>query len=218
MATPYPALTGRVIDQGRLLDTEAEQAVTARLASLEAETGARLVVLTLDNLQGRQIEVYGERLFRHWSLAPDSVLLIVAPRERKVRIEVGDNLDPVLTDALSSNIIQADILPPFRVTGYRRGITAGVDALSAQLRLPPAKARSQADAVMAERPELPFGPMMLVTLVFAFVLMGTVRASPIAGRHRRGRTGPILIWTAVPGRRRIGRDDPFAGGGVSGGW
>ena len=239
----FPALSGRVVDAGRLLSPEAETALTAKLATLEADTGDQLVVVTLDSLQGQEIEDYGYRLGRTWGIGPGQtdkgVLLIVAPNERKVRIEVGYGLEPVLTDALSSQIIQNDILPPFREGGFERGINAGVDAITTQLRLDPEAAKAHAAAVSAAEPAFPVGPMILVGLVFFFILMGLIRSGKGGGRRRRGGAGDILLWSAIDALSRSGRGGgggfggggsfgggggfsggggSFGGGGASGGW
>lgn len=237
----FPALTGRVVDQGRLLSPAAEAALTAKLESLEADTGDQLVVVTLDSLQGYEIEDYGYRLGRAWGIGPSQsdkgVLLIVAPNERKVRIEVGYGLEPVLTDALSSQIIQNDILPPFRQSGFERGINAGVDAIATQLRLDPETAQARAAAAQAPAPEFPVGPMILVALVFFFILMGLIRSASGGGRRRKGGVGPIILWAAADALSRSSRGGggfggfsggggggfsggggSFGGGGASGGW
>lgn len=238
----FPALTGRVVDEGRLLSPAAEAELTTKLATLEADTGDQLVVVTLDSLQGYEIEDYGYRLGRAWKIGPSQtdkgVLLIVAPNERKVRIEVGYGLEPVLTDALSSQIIQTDILPPFRQSGFERGINAGVDAISTQLRLDPEAAQARAAAATAPDPDFPIGPMLLVGLVFFFILMGLIRSASGGGRRRRGGVGDIVLWAAADALNRSSRGGgggggfggfgggggfsggggSFGGGGASGGW
>lgn len=221
----FPTLSGRVVDEGRLLSPEAEAALTAKLAALEADTGDQLVVVTLDSLQGQEIEDYGYKLGRTWGIGPGQtdkgVLLIVAPNERKVRIEVGYGLEPVLTDALSSQIIQNDILPPFRESGFERGINAGVDAITTQLRLDPEVAKARAATATAPEPDFPFGPMVLVGLVFFFILMGLIRSASGGGRRRRGGAGQILLWSALDALSRSGRggggSGGFGGGGFGGG-
>ena len=230
-------------DQGKLLSPSAEAALTTKLAALETDTGAQFVVVTLDSLQDYEIEDYGYRLGRSWGIGPGQndkgVLLIVAPNERKVRIEVGYGLEPVLTDALSSQIIQTDILPPFRDSGYERGIDAGVDAISTQLRLDPEAAQARAAAATAPEPGFPVGPMILVGLVFFFILMGLIRSASGGGRRRKGGVGPIILWAAADALSRSSRGrsgggfggfsggggggfsgggGSFGGGGASGGW
>lgn len=78
----------------------------------------QVVVATIPSLEGQEIEEYGYRLGRHWGIGQkdknNGVLLIVAPQERRVRIEVGYGLEGTLTDALSSRIVKQEILPWFR--------------------------------------------------------------------------------------------------------
>ena len=140
----FPPLTGRVVDQANLLDPATEQALTEKLAALEASSTDQLVVVTVNSLQDQEIEDFGYQLGRHWGIGQKEndggALLIVAPNERKVRIEVGYGLEGYLTDALSSLIIQNQILPAFRDGDFPGGIEAGTDAIIAQLQLPPEEA------------------------------------------------------------------------------
>ena len=220
----FPALSGRVVDQARLLDRETEAALTQKLTALETDTGDQLVVVTLDSLQGYEIEEYGYRLGRHWGIGQkegdNGVLLIVAPNERKVRIEVGYGLEPVLTDALSAQIIQNSILPAFRTSAFQKGITDGVDAIDTQLRLDPVEAQARAEAAQTTRPEAPIGPMIVVFLVFLFLFLSLL-GSASRGRRHRGGVSPILIWAASEALRngsRGGRGGGWGGGGGGGGF
>ena len=221
-AQTFPALSGRVVDEARLLDAPTEAALTQKLAALETDTGDQLVVVTLESLRGYEIEEYGYRLGRHWGIGQkdgdNGVLLIVAPNERKVRIEVGYGLEPVLTDALSAQIIQNRILPAFRTSAFQRGVTDGVDAIDEQLRLDPAEAQARAAAAQIVKPRAPVGPMLIVFLVFLFLFLGLL-GSASRGRRHRGGVSPILIWAASEALRsgsRGGRGG-FGGGGFSGG-
>ena len=133
-APVFPPLSGRVVDEAGLLPPVEEQALTNKLEALEKATGRQLVVATIADMQGYPIEDYGYQLGRTWGIGSkarnDGVLLIVAPRERKVRIEVGYGLEPVLTDALSSVIIQQRILPSFRQGDMAAGIVQGADMIA----------------------------------------------------------------------------------------
>lgn len=236
----FPALSGRVVDEARLLSDAAETEITAKLAALERDTSDQLVVVTVESLQGLEIEDYGYRLGRAWGIGQEGqdngVLLIVAPNERKVRIEVGYGLEPILTDALSNQIIQTRILPPFREGGFERGIKAGVDAVDAQLRLDPAEARARAEAAKPTQAEPPIYPAVVIAVIFLFLVANILRAVGGGGRRRRRRRDgldPILLWTAAEvlgaaGRGRSGGSGwgggfsggggSFGGGGASGGW
>jgi uncharacterized protein len=127
----FPALTGRIVDDAHLLDGNARASVEQKLADLETKTGRQLVVVTLPSLQGYEIEDYGYRLGRAWGIGQkgtnNGALLIVAPKEHAVRIEVGYGLEGTLTDAVSRLIIENAILPRFRVNDFSGGIQRGVD-------------------------------------------------------------------------------------------
>src|SRR5450631_4087539 len=127
----FPALTGRVVDEAGVLDDAARTALTGSLAELEQKTTDQLVVVTLKSLQGTSIEDYEYQLGRHWQIGQkdksNGVLLIVAPNERKVRIEVGYGLEGALTDAVTRLIIESSILPRFKVADYAGGIKRGVE-------------------------------------------------------------------------------------------
>ena len=235
----FPALSGRVVDEANLLQPSARAALTTKLEKLQTDTGDQLVVVTVPDLQGYEIEDYGYRLGRAWGIGQkendSGVLLIVAPTERKVRIEVGYGLEPILTDALSAQIIQTEILPAFRTGGFQRGITSGVDAIVSQLRLDPAEAQARAAAAKPPEADMPVGPIILVGLVFLFILIGMMKASRGGGRRRRGGgLGPVILWSALDALSSSGRSGgggfggggggfsggggSFGGGGASGGW
>jgi uncharacterized protein len=131
LALTFPALTGRVVDDANILDPATRAALTQRLADLEAKSTDQLVVVTLKSLQGTSIDDYGYQLGRHWQIGQkdknNGVLLIVAPNERKVRVEVGYGLEGTLTDLISRFIIDNSILPRFRANDFSGGITRGVD-------------------------------------------------------------------------------------------
>jgi uncharacterized protein len=130
-AVSFPALTGRVIDQANIIPADQRSAIEAKLADLEGKSGIQLVVATVTSLGGQEIEPYANDLFRTWKLGErtknNGVLLLVAPNERRVRIEVGYGLEGTLTDALSQVIITNAIAPRFKAGDFAGGITRGVD-------------------------------------------------------------------------------------------
>ncbi|WP_295896170.1 TPM domain-containing protein [uncultured Bartonella sp.] len=129
----FPVLSGRVVDNAHLLSATTLDKMTRELAALERQTGDQIVVATLSTLSGYDIETYSNTLFRRWALGQkqmnNGVLLLVAPTERQVRIEVGYGLEGVLTDALSAVIINTLILPNFREGKFENGIVEGVAAI-----------------------------------------------------------------------------------------
>ncbi|WP_299171452.1 TPM domain-containing protein [uncultured Brevundimonas sp.] len=220
----FPDLTGRVVDQADLLDPATEQALTAKLAALEATSSDQLVVVTVSSLQDQEIEDYGYQLGRAWGIGQkegdNGVLLIVAPTERKVRIEVGYGLEPILTDAFSSQVIRNDILPAFREGDYQAGVVRGVDALITQLELDPAEAQARAAAAATEQEDAgaaPILPIIIIGVIFFILFMTAVGSAGRGRRHRRDGVTPILIWAASEALRNSSRGGGFKGGGGFGG-
>jgi uncharacterized protein len=130
-AANIPALTGRIVDQAGLLSDADRISLETRLDELEAKSGIQLVVATVKSLEGEEIEPYANQMFRAWKLGErtrnNGVLLLVAPNERRVRIEVGYGLEATLTDALSKVIIANAITPRFKTGDFGGGISRGVD-------------------------------------------------------------------------------------------
>ena len=232
----FPALTGRVVDQGDILSAGKEAELEARLEALERDTTDQLVVVTVPDLQGYPIEDYGYQLGRAWRIGQagknNGVLLIVAPNERRVRIEVGYGLEPVLPDAWAAVVIQDQVLPAFREGRYELGIEQAVDAIDRQLRLDPAEAQARAAAAERPRSGAPIGAAILILAVLILMSLAFAGAAAGRGRRRRGHgVAPILIWAASEAMRGGGRSSgggfgggfsggggSFGGGGASGGW
>lgn len=130
-AVTYPQLSGRIVDQANIISADANRSLETKLADLEAKSGIQLVVATVRSLEGQEIEPYANGLFRTWQLGEkaknNGVLLLVAPNERRVRIEVGYGLEGTLTDALSKVIITNAITPRFKAGDFSDGIVRGVD-------------------------------------------------------------------------------------------
>ena len=149
-APSFPALSGRVVDDAHILSDATKSDLTQKLAALEAKTSRQLVVVTLPSLGGYEISDYGYQLGRAWGIGQgklnNGALLIVAPTEHRVRIEVGYGLEPVLTDAFSSVVITTQITPQFKKGDFDAGVVAGVDALVQQLSLETSVAEQRAAA------------------------------------------------------------------------
>ena len=124
LAYTFPPLTGRIVDAANIIPQPVADQITAKLAALESKSGIQLVVATVKSLDGDEIEPYANALFRAWGLGEkqknNGVLLLVAPNERKVRIEVGYGLEGTLTDALSKIIITNAMAPRFKTRRLRR--------------------------------------------------------------------------------------------------
>lgn len=210
----FPALTGRVVDDAHLLSAPTAQKLDAELADLETKTGHQLVVATVPDLQGYEIEDYGYQLGRAWRLGRkgvnDGAILLVAPKEHKVRIEVGYGLEPVLTDALTSVILQDKVLPQFKAGRMEQGVVDGAEAIIAQLALPEDQAKANVAQAAAQPRAEPRGqnggaahiPIVFIIIVIFWVISGLLRAGG------RGRGSGVWWWLPFL----------FMGGGRGGGW
>ncbi len=182
-----------------------------------------MVVVTLNSLQGREIEEYGYQLGRTWGIGQkdgdNGVLLIVAPNEKKVRIEVGYGVEGVMTDALSALIIHEQILPAFRNGGFERGIEQGADAIITQLRLDPVEAKARAAKAAVPAAEKPIMPTAVIGMIFFFMFISLISAGA-RGRRRGGGGGiaPALVWIAASALSGGGRGGGWGGGGGGGGF
>ena len=229
-AQTFPKLTGRVVDQANILTPEQELDLTSKSAALEAQTGRQFVVATVNSLEGRPIQDYGYRLGRAWGIGQkgedNGVILLVAPKERKVRIETGYGARVFLTDAVSSIIIRNSILPEFRKGDYGAGIEAGADQIIKQMSLPPDQAKAQAaqaEQAQEARRHSSGGalPAIFWVMIFAFVLLSMARRA--GGRRYRSRRGGISPWIVLWGLNeaaRASRHGGWGGGswGSGGGW
>jgi uncharacterized protein len=220
-APTFPRLSGRVVDAASILPAAAVADITAKSAGLEARTKIQFVVATLPSLQGYDIDEYGYQLGRAWGIGQagsnQGVLLIVAPAERRVRIEVGYGLEGVLTDALTSQIIRDAIVPRFKAGDTAGGVATGADAIITQLGLSPEDARASAAAAQAQSRGGHDGPgigtIIWVVLIIAWFLFSGRGGGGGGGR----RVGNSFLWGALLGSLGNRGGGSFGGGGFGGG-
>ncbi len=221
-APVFPALTGRVVDEAGILDLQTEALLEGKLAQLETQTSNQLVVVTLKSLQGYDIADYGYRLGRHWGIGRqdknNGALLIVAPTERSVRIEVGYGLEGSLTDAVSRLIIENAILPRFRANDFAGGVSRGVDDIVAVLSGQAAEYQQRAARRPdASAPAIDLGTVILLVIV-AFLVLRSLRGGMFAPRRRRGLWGaPPIFFPGSGGSSGGSWGSGSSGGGFSGG-
>jgi len=141
---PVPALTARVVDTTGTLDAAQRQALEQQLAAIEQAKGSQVVVLLVPTTAPEDIASYANRVGNEWKIGRrevgDGVLLVVALRDRKVRIEVAKALEGAVPDLASKQIIDEAITPRFKQGDYAGGLQAGVGQLGARIRgepLPP---------------------------------------------------------------------------------
>jgi uncharacterized protein len=245
-AQSFPPLTGRVVDAANVLSPQQEAELARKSAALEAETGRQFVVVTIPDLEGYDIADYGYRLGRAWGIGErgkdTGILLIVAPANRRVRIEVGYGLEPIMTDALARRIIEQQFRPRARAGDLPGGVAAAADAIIAQLQLSPEEAEARARAAVEEDAPSVIPIVIFFILLMLFLLLVARSASRGARTGgMAGTSGPIIIWGPPAGggwssgRGRgsgwgggwgggfggggfSGGGGGFGGGGASGGW
>ncbi len=224
-AQTFPELTGRVVDAAGVFTPAQVADLERKSEALEAATGRQFVVVTIPDLQGRDIADYGYQLGRAWGIGEKGrdtgLLLIAAPAERRVRIEVGYGLEPIMTDALSRRIIQQEVIPRARAGDLAGGLVAAADAIIAQLSLPEAEAAARASEARGpagdeEGSVVPF--LLFLAVLFLLLRLGSRQARKAARRGTAaGTAGPIIIWGPPPGSWGAGRGGGFGGGGSFGG-
>jgi uncharacterized protein len=227
-APKFPALSGRVVDDAHILSDATRADLTGKLAALEAKTSRQLVVVTVPSLQGYEISDYGYQLGRAWGIGQarlnNGALFIIAPSEHRTRIEVGYGLEPILTDALSSVIIQTKVLPAFRKGDFDAGVAAGTAALIEQLSLDTSTAEKRAAAAQQQLADRghddgppPAALIIFIVIIFIFFrVFGGWGALPFLfmGGGRGGGGG----WSGGGGGGFSGGGGSFGGGGASGSW
>ncbi|MEO6093760.1 MAG: TPM domain-containing protein [Novosphingobium sp.] len=228
-APAFPPLTGRVVDAANIIPADEEARLTQKLAQLETQSQRQLVVATIPSLGGYEISDYGYQLGRAWGIGDkgrnDGALLIVAPNERKVRIEVGYGLEGVLTDGMSFLIVNQRIVPRFKQGDFPGGIEAGTDALIQQLSLPADEAQKVAQAANARASQarqggggFPLGAVLPLIFIGLFVILPMLRGGRRGGRRGfGGGLAPIILWDAMSHMGGRGGGGWGGGGGFGGG-
>ena len=211
-ALDVPQLRGRVNDYAGVMQPNQVQSLEAQLAQLERDTGHQVAVLAIPTLDGEDIEGFSIRVAESWKIGKkgfdDGVILVVAIKDRRLRLEVGYGLEGLLPDAIAKRITADYIVPRFRQQDYAGGIGAGIGAVDKVIRKEPLP-DSAHKKNQSKGSNLNFPVMLAIT----FAILGLMAFASTAHRQRsgvwgtRGRRGPI-IWGGPSG---------YSGGGFSGG-
>jgi uncharacterized protein len=202
------------VDRADLLSGSTRSELERKLAAYESSTGHQVVVHTTPSLEGLPIEDYSMQIAEDWKVGhkglDNGVILTVAPKERKVRIEVGYGLEGVIPDAIASRIIQEIMIPEFRAGGFEAGIVTGVGAILTAakgevVQVPRSARRSSRSGQRFNASPLVW---LLVFLIFGFRGLFFL---PFLGGFGRGGRG-------FGGGGFSGGGGGFGGGGASGSW
>lgn len=215
-----PVPPGRVADYAALLAPAAASRIEARLAEHEQRTEAQMVVAIFPSLEGEDLEDYSIRLAQQWRIGrkalDDGVILLIFVEERRVRLEVGYGLEPVVPDAEAGRIIREVVAPAFRQQRYAEGVEGAVEAVYSRIGgagAPAADGRRPPGALIAFA--------LLVGAVIVIVVLVAMSGSGPRGRRRgytAGRRGWYVPTGVHPGwgLPRVGRGGGLGGGGFSG--
>jgi len=226
----FPALSGRVVDNANVLTSSMQTELTDMLAAHERATGEQVVVVTLESLQGYPIEDYGYQLGRYWGIGQKGkntgAILIVAPKEHKVRIEVGYGLEGKLTDAISRTIIESDIVPNFRRNDFNGGVLAATTSILRVLGGESVQSSAESSTPMDKHDLVPDELILLALAVWIIMViildrvgsskyfLHSARRSFGSGGYSGGGGG----FSGGGGGGFSGGGGSFGGGGASGSW
>jgi len=195
-ALDVPPLRGRVNDLAGLLPPDRAAGLEQKLAAFERESSHQLVLLTVPSLDGEPIEDFSMRVSEAWKPGhkglDNGILVVIAPRDRQARVEVGYGLEGVVPDAVANRVLQQRMFPLFREGRMADGVEAGLDALMSAARGEQIPAERRPDEPQGRRGERdPFS-----ILLFAVVL-GALAGAPF----RRGRLRPLgaLVGGGIAG-------------------
>lgn len=202
---PVPALSGHLIDRTGTLDAAQAQALEARLAAIESELGAQLVVLLVPSTAPEDIAAYANRVANTWKIGRkgvgDGLLLVVAKNDRKLRIEVAKALEGAIPDLAAKLIIDQALGPRFKAGDYAGGLDAAITQIEARLRaegLPPGAGAqvSSPPQAQGEHADLRMDEGLLgFVLVGIFILASMARR--VLGPWRGALTSGVVMGAVV---------------------
>lgn len=240
---PRPA--GPVYDGAEILSPETEAKLDAELRAYNAQTGRAIIVATVPNMAGATIESYATGLFSNWGIGgaqrDTGLLLLIAPNERRMRIEVGYGLHGYFGGIMAGRVINDVITPRFKEGNFDAGVTDGVAAILAHLAKSPEDAiaiEEAAQAAEAQRSRsdggFPFGMLIWLAFLFFFFVLPLLAGRGRRRKYRSRGNGPwgsrdlgdtardIILWEVgsaiARGVLSGGDNDGWGGGGGFGGF
>ena len=234
LAYNFPPLTGRIVDAANVIPAETKTALEPKLEFAEQKSGIQLVVATVPSLDGDEIEPYANALFREWKLGEkdknNGVLLLIAPNQHRVRIEVGYGLEGTLTDALSKIIISNAMAPRFKTGDFGGGVERGVDDIITVLTTDASEWQKRPDLRLDHRDSATDSLTPWIVLALFVVIVILLLRAPRVGARGGLATGDPR-WGPGAARQTAERDYFWSnllsfilgmlansGGGRGGGW
>jgi uncharacterized protein len=222
-----PKLKGRINDCANVLVSGDESNLENLLRQTELSTGAQIVLLTIPSLENENLESYALKVAEAWQIgqkeSDTGLLFLIALQEKKIRMEVGYGLEPIITDAKSGYIIRKYMIPEFQKGNFYQGIANGLlitsQLINQEISISDEElAEFQKNQAKSQKPQIPVGFLIFLFLIFFGGL----------GRRRRGGLLPLLFLGSMMGGGHSGRSGgfggfsggggSFGGGGASGSW
>lgn len=223
-----PPLTGPVVDQAQIITNSQKQRLELQIRHLFEQSGIQLQVLTLDSLQGNTIEQVSIDTVEKWQLGSkekdNGLLFLVAPREKKVRIEVGQGLEGDIPDIIAHQIIQQKILPHFKSGQFGQGLISGVSTVEALVA--PSTAEETKKSLTKKAYPAYYELIKILFIFGVFILISLTGGRGHRGSGASGFLLGALLGGSMGGGRHggggfggwSGGGGGFSGGGASGGW
>jgi uncharacterized protein len=222
-----PELTQPINDFANVIDEASESALTRRILALKQATGDVVVVATIDTFAPYgDIREYAVKMFENRGRGigdkgkDNGLLVLIAVKDRKERVEVGYDLEQFVNDAYAGEVIRT-VMTPFFVRGeYGLGLLAGVTQLMARI----AQGRG---VTISELPQVPLerdsgsgfalSPGLIILMIIVFIMISNMgNRSRFRGGRRRWGGGPWSGWNSGVGP--FGGGGGFGGGGFGGGF
>ncbi len=218
--------TGYVIDLANVIQPDAKAKISAMATELQQKTGAQIAVVTVNSLEGEDRDQYAADLYKHLGIGPkkndEGVLLLVSPKDRQYKIEVGYGLEPVINDARAGDIGRS-MVPSLRANDYSAAILSAMTQIAqliaadkgVQLTGVPNRAR----APTRGSNHIPWWLIFLGIFIVFQIIRALIRrgggGGPGSGLRSRGMGVPPVIF--MPGMGG-GWGGGGGFGGSSGGW
>jgi len=223
-----------VVDQANVIENSARQMLSGQLQELEQKTGVQMIVLTIDSTDGIPIEQYALGRAENWQLGQkgkdNGLLMVVAVKDKRYRIETGYGLESILPDSLAGSIAREHLVPRFRQGDYTGGIMAAAAVIMNVIAQSEGVELAGVPKLNSAQPRSHSSPVggLLSFLILIFIFSSLFRRG-----GSRGLLGMLLLGSLMGGRRSSGFGSfggggfgsfggggggGFGGGGVSGGW
>lgn len=216
-----PALTGPVVDEVGLLNENTQRQLVNSLQNLKKEHNVQLQIYVTKSLQGEVIESAAIKIFDQWKLGEEKtdkgLLFLIAPNEKRIRIEVGQGLEGDIPDVIAKRIIADVVKPYFQRNEFNLGIIQGVAAIQTYIGNPDARLNPEQiqETQEAEKSHKKSGSVWIIFIAIGiwliiFMLNPTFALYLLFSMMRGGGGGGGGSWSGGGGKS--------SGGGASGGW